>query len=31
MTHPNERVFGVAYGGEGAEVEDKGELGFLQR
>lgn len=31
ITHPNERVLGVSYGGKGAEVEDKGELGFLQR
>lgn len=28
-THPNERVLGVANGGEGAEVEDKDELGFF--
>lgn len=30
VAHPNERVLGVADGGEGAEVKDDGELGLLQ-
>lgn len=29
-TYPNERILGVADSGEGAEVEDEGELGLLQ-
>lgn len=30
-THPDQRVLGVADGGEGAEVEDEGELGLFHR
>lgn len=29
-TYPNERILGVANGGQGAQVEDDCELGLLQ-
>lgn len=30
-THPNQRILGVAYSSEGAEVENEGELSIVQR